>query len=232
MLGTLKDLIQGNITTKEWLEGADNTREDYLAGNLSTDEVYGQSEELLTKLETAYTVADMYRELTGADIGIVLGGGYRTSTNGYIYKGDITHNSLLCITPIKETASDPDNVYVGKICVADMTGQQILDTLNSDNCSTDIDRDSHYYVASGLQVTFNPWEGKGKRVISCKLPDGSDIDTEATYKVAYFYNSISSDGLTIDNYLDMTWEESFAKWLDDIGGVVKKPEMTLTLVYE
>jgi hypothetical protein len=30
----------------------------------------------------------------------------------------------------------------------------------------------------------------------------------------------------------MTWEESFLQWLEEQGGTLKKPEMTLTLQYE
>jgi hypothetical protein len=86
-------------------------------------------------------------------------------------------------------------------------------------------------VASGLDVTFNPWAGAGKRVISCKLPDGSDLDTDETYQVAFFYGSLPDESIEPESALDMTWNDSFLKWLDDIGGIVKKPEMTLTLQY-
>lgn len=232
MLGTLRDMLLGDITVEEWLEGIDSVRDDYLAGNMNNSEVYGQSEETLTRLETAYTVAEMYRELTGADIGIVAGGGYRKSTNGYFYKGDITASSLDCITPNKEPKAELEDEMDEKICVAGLTGQQILDILNSDEGSTNSKGQYYYYVAAGLNVKFNPWADAGKRVISCKLPNGSDIDTDATYQVAFYYGSLPDENIKPESALSMTWNESFIKWLDDNGGVVKKPEMTLTLVYE
>jgi hypothetical protein len=71
---TVPDLINGTMSIKEWLLAADQVRDDFLVGNLTQEEVYGTVETTLTKLESAYTMADMYRELTDADVGIALGG--------------------------------------------------------------------------------------------------------------------------------------------------------------
>jgi hypothetical protein len=231
MFNTLGDLLTGNMSTKEWLTKADNVRDEYFSDTKNTEEVYGQCEETLTRLESAYTMADIYRELMNADVGIVAAGRYRTSTNGYFYKGDITHSSLLCVTPQKETTSDTDNEMADKICATTITGQQILDILNSDFSLSESDSESCYYVASGLQVTFNPWADAGSRVLSCKLADGSDIDTEASYKVAFYYGSLPDENIVPNSSLVMTWEESVAKWLSDNGGIIKKPNMTLLLEY-
>jgi hypothetical protein len=231
MLSTLSDMLTGTISVKEWLAGIDTARDEYLAGEMSEVTVYGQVEETLTRLETVYTIADMYRELTDADIAIAAGGGYRLSTNGYFYKGDITDDSLTCLTPNKEPKAELDNDMEEKICVGSLTGQQILDILNSDQGSADSSAEYYYYVASGLDVTFNPWADAGERVISCKLPDGSDIDADETYQVAFFYGSLPDESIEPESALDMTWNDSFLKWLDDIGGIVNKPEMTLTLQY-
>jgi hypothetical protein len=231
MFNTLSDLLTGNISVNEWLTNADNVRDEVFSDTVNTEEVYGQCEETLTRLESAYTMADIYRELMDADVGIVAAGRYRTSTNGYFYKGDITHSSLLCVTPQKETVSDTDNEMANKICVATITGQQILDILNSDYSVSESDSTSCYYVAAGLQVTFNPWAAAGSRVLSCTLADGTDIDTTASYKVAFYYGSLPDDSIVPENALDMTWEEGVAKWLNENSGIIKKPDMTLTLEY-
>jgi hypothetical protein len=118
-----------------------------------------------------------------------------------------------------------------RICVGSLTGQQILNVLNSDEGDSDSSAEYYYYVASGLDVTFNPWADAGERVISCKLPDGSELDADETYQVAFFYGSLRDDTIQPESALDMTWDESFQKWLDDIGGTVKKPDMTITLEY-
>jgi hypothetical protein len=234
LLGTAKDMVSGNISVEDWLLGADQTRDDFLAGNLSQEDSYGQVEETLTRLETAYTVADMYRSLTDADIGICLGGSWSRSTNGYLYQGDITDTSLLCITPSKEGEYDEaDNSE--KIVTAKLTGEQILNILNSTQDPTDSPTSYGlypYFVASGLTVEYNPWAEDGSRVLSCKLPDGSDIDSSQTYTVAYFNGSLPDFSQEIESTIDMSWHDAFISWLDENENVVKKPDMTLTLVYE
>lgn len=58
--------------------------------------------------------ADAYRIITGADIGLINGGGIR----GDIDEGDITFNELLGVFP-----------YSNKTCVSEITGQQLVDLL-------------------------------------------------------------------------------------------------------
>jgi hypothetical protein len=188
-------------------------------------------ETTLTRLETAYTVAEMYQELTGADVGICLAGGWSRSTNGYLYGGSITDASLECITPDKEPQEDDDS-DANKIVTASLTGEQILSILNATS-EADTKGLSIYYVAAGLTVEFAPWAGEGKRVQSCKLPDGSDLDPDAVYEVAYFNGSLPDDMTPEpDTVLDQTWQEAFLQWLDSQGDRIEKPDMTLTLVYE
>jgi hypothetical protein len=228
---TVPDLIQGNISTEDWLLAADQVRDDFLAGNLTQEESYGTVETTLTRLESTYTMADMYRELFDADVGIALGGTWRNGTNGHFYEGDITDSSLSCVTPDKESSTEDDS-FAGTIVSSTMTGQQILDILNSAADSIDSDSENNYYVASGLTVEFDPWASAGNRVISCKTNDGKDINADDTYKVAYFYGSLP-DGSSVEaeDSLCQTWLESFKAWLETQDGVVKKPEMTLTLSY-
>jgi ABC-type glycerol-3-phosphate transport system substrate-binding protein len=229
---TVPDMIQGNMSVEDWLLAADSVRDDFLAGNLEQETVYGQVETTLTKLESAYTMAQMYKDLTGADVGICLGGAWRNGTNGHFYKGDITDKSLSCVTPNKESSSD-DNPMADTIVTSTVTGAQILDILNS---ATELTNGSTvgaacYYVASGLDVVFDPWASEGSRVISCKLSDGTDIDTDATYTIAYFYGSLSVGGITPESSLGQTWLDSFLEWLDGQGGTIKVPTMTLKLAY-
>jgi hypothetical protein len=234
LLSNVKDMVTGSITVEEWLQGADEVRDEFLAGNLNTDEVYGQVDETLTRLETAYTIADMYKTLTDADIGICLGGCWSRSTNGYLYGGDITDSTLACITPNKEGEYDEAD-DAEKIVTAELTGEEVLAILN---CADDtVDTTTTYglypyYVASGLTVEFNPWAGEGERVLSCKLPDGSDIDTSATYTVAFYNGSLPDITYEVSSALDMSWQDAFLSWLDKNGGTVSKPDMTLTLKYE
>jgi ABC-type glycerol-3-phosphate transport system substrate-binding protein len=230
---TTPDMIKGDMSVEDWLLAADQVRDDFLAGNLTQETVYGQVETTLTKLESAYILAEMYQQLTGADIGIALGGAWSNGTNGHFYKGDITDSSLSCVTPNKESSSD-DNPMADTIVTSTMTGAQILDILNNDG--KDIEEngtvgEGRYYVASGLTVQFDPWASGSDRVISCKTADGKEIDAEATYQVAYFYGSLPEGSQSPETSLNQTWQESFLVWLDQQGGVIKAPTMTIELSY-
>jgi ABC-type glycerol-3-phosphate transport system substrate-binding protein len=232
LLSNLGDMVSGDITVKEWLEAGDKTRDAFLSGEMDTDDVsYGTVEETMTRFETAYTVAEMYQDVAEAQIGICQGGGYDKSTNGYFYKGNITDSSLTCITPQKEAAAeDESDKNEGKIVVSELTGKQIKDILNNEEVSVDAKGLYPYYVASGLEVSFNPWGAKDKRVLSCKLADGSDLKDDETYQVAYYYGSLPESYDTTKT-VDMTWQEAFEEWLEKQGGTLKKPDMTYTLDY-
>lgn len=58
--------------------------------------------------------ADAYRIVSGADIGLINGGGIRAE----ISKGDVTYRDLISIMP-----------YGNKLCVVEATGQDIIDAL-------------------------------------------------------------------------------------------------------
>ena len=58
--------------------------------------------------------ADAFRLVTGADIGFMNGGGIRANTD----EGDITFNDILSVFP-----------WNNRVCVAEVTGQQIVDML-------------------------------------------------------------------------------------------------------
>jgi hypothetical protein len=223
---TTPDMISGVMSVQDWLLAADQVRDEFLSGSTDAVTVYGQTETTLTRLESAYTVAEMYREIADADVGICYAGMWRNGTDGHFYAGDITDKSLACIQPDKEATSD-DDPYAGTIVTATLTGSQILDILESIGAS-----DTGYYVASGLNVQFAPWAAPGSRVVSCKLADGSDLDPDGSYLVAYYYESLSNFGFTPDARLPGTWLENFQTWLDEQGDTIVKPTMTLELVYE
>jgi hypothetical protein len=223
---TTPDMISGNMSVTDWLLAADQVRDEFLSGSSGTEAIYGQVEETLTRLESAYTMADMYRTLAGADVGICYAGNWRNGTDGHFYAGDITDSALSCVRPDKESSGDEDP-YAGTIVTATLTGSQILDILESTGSA-----DTGYYVASGLNVQFDPWAAPGSRVVSCKLSDGSDLDPDGSYQVAYYYDSLSGFNYTPDARLPGDWLENFQTWLESQGGTVTKPTMTLELVYE
>jgi ABC-type glycerol-3-phosphate transport system substrate-binding protein len=233
MLGTLKDMLLDKMSVKDWLLAADDVRDQYLSGSLGKEKSYGTVDKTMTRLETAYTVAEMYASMMDTPIGICRGGSWSKSTNGYLYQGEITDSSLACITPDKEPQADDEDSDENKIVKTSLTGQQIIDILNDTSELSTTKGLSPYYVAYGLEVEFCPWAEEGKRVLSCKLPSGEELDKDAVYEVAYFNGSLPDTELKAEDALDMTWQEAFVKWLDDKkDGTLKKPEMTLKLVYD
>jgi ABC-type glycerol-3-phosphate transport system substrate-binding protein len=231
MLETVGDMISGTISVEEWLTGADEVRDQWISGELGTQQSYGSSETTLTRLETAYTMAEMYADVMDAPIGICKGGGWNRSTNGYLYEGDITDSLLECLTPDKEHEADEANPDADQIVTAQLTGQQILAVLNDTANATQTKGLHTYYVAAGLNVEYAPWEDEGERVVSCKLSDGSELDPDAVYEVAYFNGSLPLEGIEPERVLEQTWQEAFVSWLEEQGGTIKEPEMSLTLVY-
>lgn len=228
---TVRDMLTGTITVEQWLTGADEIRDKYLAGELETEpEVFGSCEETLTKLETALLMGQIYRDVTGADIGLVYVNPHDQGANSRIYAGDIL---LPCVN---EMAPDRTSAAGEGIASGTLTGQQILDCLNGMEGVVG-HSDGWYYVASGLKVEFAPWMPSGERLVSCKLADGSDIDPNGTYHVAFMSDKIfGKSGNTTESIrpadtkiVEGKWQDIFRQWVADHGGVVKRPEQTTVL---
>ncbi len=85
--------------------------------------------------------ADAFRVVTNADIGVMNGGGIRTGLN----KGEVTFNDILSIFPFNNT-----------VCVARVTGQQILDFLEL-SVSLYPEENGSFQHVSGLAYTLNSY---------------------------------------------------------------------------
>ena len=81
--------------------------------------------------------ADAFRVVTDADIGIINGGGMRAG----ISKGDITFNDILSVYP-----------FNNRVCVVEVTGQQILDLLEFGVIFYPVENGSFYHVSG---ITFD-----------------------------------------------------------------------------
>ncbi len=135
-IGKLTIAANGDITT-ELVETAsyDNTDEEVVAYIAQINEEYavlgerliGQSlvdlidsdengNRLIRHTETNLGdfCADAFRVVTGADVGVINGGGIRAGMSA----GDVTFNDILSVFPFNNT-----------VCVAEVTGQQLVDFL-------------------------------------------------------------------------------------------------------
>ncbi len=84
--------------------------------------------------------ADAYRVITGADIGMVNGGGIRTNIDA----GDVTFNEILGVFP-----------FGNKTCVSEVTGQQVIDMLEFGLIVYPEENGSFQHV-SGITFDFDP----------------------------------------------------------------------------
>ena len=141
--------------------------------------------------------ADAYRQVLGADIGIVNGGGVRAG----IKPGNITYNDTLTVHPFGNMG-----------CVAEVTGQQIKDALEM--ASRNYPKESGGFLqVSGLKYTIKTSvpssvqvDEKGNfvkvagayRVADIMIGD-SPLDTSKVYTVAShnYMLKMAGDGMTM-----------------------------------
>ena len=84
--------------------------------------------------------ADAYRIMLDADIGWVNGGGVREN----ILSGDITYGDIIAVHP-----------FGNMICLAEVSGQQILDALELGSMLAGEDADGGFLQVSGIKYTIN-----------------------------------------------------------------------------
>ena len=91
--------------------------------------------------------ADAYREVLGADIAFVNGGGVRAS----IKAGDVTYGNIIAVHPFGNAA-----------CMVEATGQEIVDALEMSSRAVSVDEDGNpinelggFLQVSGLKYTIN-----------------------------------------------------------------------------
>ncbi len=112
-------------------------------------------------------VTDAMRQAAKSDFAFVLGPYLRVD----IPAGDITRDLL--------TRTLYENV---DICVVEASGQEIYKYMSLYPLSMYPKENTWFTHVSGLMVEFNP--ELGNNVISVRLPDGSDLDMDATYTCA------------------------------------------------
>ena len=172
--------------------------------------------------------ADAYKNVLGADIAFVNGGGIRTS----IPKGDITYGQIIAVHPFGNMA-----------CVVEATGQQILDALEFGSRNVGKGENGGFLQVAGLTYSINTAlestvevNDKGEfvkvagkyRVFDVKV-NGKVLDLEKTYTLAshnymlkqggdgfvmFKGDKILQDEVMIDNQVLINYIQ------DDLKGVV------------
>ena len=152
--------------------------------------------------------ADAYRDVLGADIGIVNGGGVRAT----IAAGDITYNDIISVHPFGNMA-----------CMVEATGQEILDALEMasrtmpEECGgflqvSGLTYEIHTYIPSSVVVddksmfvkTSGEYRVKNVKVINAETGSYDPIDLDKTYTVASHNYMLKNGGDGINMFLDNT----------------------------
>lgn len=160
----------------------------------------GQPVRMVRRAETNLgdLCADAYRNQTGADIGIINGGGIRAE----IQKGDVYYGDIINVNPFGDT-----------IIVIEAKGQQIIDVLEW-GAKTIPDEDGGFIQVSGLSYEIDAsvksgakkddkgmctgFEGK-RRVKNVKVGD-NPIDPSKTYTVAGINYILQENGNGITSF--------------------------------
>ncbi len=163
-------------------------------------ETVATAEKDFSILETSFYMADMYREAAGADIGLI--------ANNVAYRGNLMRIFAGALTPDHVATLLPRSLGNDATLVkAAMTGRQLLDALN-DPVGPDDQTADCVYAYSGLKCRVAPWNPQGERMLSVTLSDGTAIDPEARYTVAFW------SGTVFDKYLDEAAESVEGGWTD------------------
>lgn len=226
-----RDMLTGAITVEQWLRDADAARDKWLDGSLfATVRELGTCEQSLTRFETALLVAQMYRDLTGADIGLAYVNAGDQGVNCRLFAGTVDTTNANNMDPARTSAAGEG------LASGTLTGRQIMDCLNGMNAQVG-NSSRWYFVASGLNVEFAPWMPAGERLVSCTLPDGTPLDPEGTYRAAFMSDrlfGIEGDEIVLlrpedEVILEGKWMDHFTAWLSEHDGVIRRPEQTTVL---
>ena len=167
---------------------------DLIVNDLTAVDSEGKPIRIIRSQETNLgdLCADAYRLVSGADIGVVNGGGIRAA----IPAGDITFEQIISVHP-----------FGNALCVVEATGQQILDALEK-SVSKLPDENGGFLHVSGLTFTVdmsvpstvvvddkgNFVEVSGERRVKDVKVGGEDIDPAKTYTLAYHNYMLKSGG--------------------------------------
>lgn len=173
--------------------------------------------------------ADAYRAKTGADIGLINGGGVRAN----IAAGNITYGNIINVQP-----------FGNSLCVVEATGQQILDCLEMGAVHTP-EENGGFMQVSGISYTVNTYipssvttdeNGNftgvdGEYRVKDVLVNGEPLDPEKIYTVAsHNYMLLNGgDGMSMFKDCNMIAKEitldnqALIDYItDDLGGTVGK----------
>ncbi len=170
----VRDWVQGKCTGADVLACMDELQAEYLSTGMPVE---GTAACDFTHEETVQLQSEAIRLAAGTDfamisMGVIRGGKENMGgACGQIFEGDINEDALISLLPNYCT----DVLYVLTLSGADITG--LLET----GLVTDGGTEGFPYIPAGLTAEMNK-DGTVKEVT---LPDGSMLDENASYTVAF-----------------------------------------------
>jgi len=158
------------------------------------------------------------KQKAGADVGLCLVGTTHCGMVGRIYKGDIYEadvNSLSLSVGI--TRDDPNDK---KLWLVRMTGAQLTELLKTGYTYDPNDNVPNipYYVASGLKITFAPYESE--KLVKVTHADGSALKPDETLTVALWGWPFDTDCPgTVEKVFDDTSNDLLSEAISGAGSI-------------
>lgn len=146
-------------------------------------------------------ITDAQREAMKTDFAITNPGGIRADIDA----GEITWGEAFTVQP-----------FSNELVKMTMTGKQIRDVLNQQWGTK-----TQMLQISGFSYTWDPNKAVGDKVVSIKLPDGSEINPDKPYTVtANIFLSGGGDGFTVFNQaqnkeIGPTDLDAFVKYIEE-----------------
>lgn len=219
-------MCTGEKTAAECIADLEIIPSDNSSGSQTTEpETVATAEKDFTILETSFYIADMYREAAGADIAII--------ANNIAYRGNLMRVFAGALTPDFVSALLPRSLGNDTTLVkANMTGQQLLDALNDPMGANDKTGDC-VYAFSGLKCEVAPWNPQGERMLSVTLADGTAVDPQATYSVAFWSGTVFDKYITGETEaIEGGWTDLMTAKLQKDGAITPSDDGRITLVWE
>ena len=181
-----------------YVNGSEEAEYDMsVVGTVAVDMIYENSNTRYEETQLGNLVSDALRELTGAQVALVNGGGIRSS----FYRGDVTGADLSAVCP-----------YGNLIIVAEMDGRTLREAITN-GIQLTWKPAGQFLQVSGVRYSYRPAAGEGEtaELLSLTYDDGTEVRDGDIFTVAYNnYMAGSSgyidagDGFTMLNIYDGT----------------------------
>ncbi len=221
-----KRMYAGETTAEDCIAAMNvNPSEQTVSAEAAAPETVATAEKDFTILETSFYMADLYREAAGADVGLI--------PNNIAYRGNLMRIFAGALTPDHVAVLMPRSLGNDTALVkASMTGRQLLDALNDPMGADDQTADC-VYAFSGLTCKVAPWNPQGGRMLAVTLADGTAIDPNALYTVAFWGGTVFDRYITGEaEPVEGSWTDLMTQKLQSEGTISPADDGRITLVWE